>query len=439
MRRIIRIFCTGMMVSLILDAAFAERLTIATSYNGYIGQMKDLASDFERKNPDIELDWLVFEERFLRQRVRADVATGEGRYDIVSVNSYELPIWAKEGWLIPFNRLPASYDVEDIFPTVRSGLTINGNLYAIPFQVEGFMVIYRKDLMKKVGLDMPIAPTWDFIRKAGKAMTDKTDEDNKIYGICLRGNAGWNENMAFLTAIANSFGAKWFDLDWNPQFDSNAWKETLNFYLDMMKESGDPKAFLNGFDENFSLFQNGECGLWIDMTGATISLLSWKYSKIQEHVGFALVPDKGLGKRANGLWASNLAIPVSSKKIEAAKKFIRWATSKEYLSLVGFKKGWGNVPPGTRMSLYENPEYTKFPFAQITAESLYSTDPTNPAIDPVPYIGAHFVSIPEYQSIATAVGQQFSNALAGKISAEDALENAQDLTLRIMKKAGYIK
>jgi len=40
-----------------------------------------------------------------------------------------------------------------------------------------------------------------------------------VYGICLRGKAGWGENMAFLTAMANSYGARWFDEKWQPQFD----------------------------------------------------------------------------------------------------------------------------------------------------------------------------------------------------------------------------
>ena len=439
MGKLAQVFCTGMMIPLMLNVAFAERLTIAAVDNGYIYQMQRLTSNFEEDNPDIELNWMFFGGEFLRQRVRADIATGRGRYDVVFVNEYEAPIWAKEGWLVSLNDLPVFYDVEDIFPTVRNGSTINGNLYAAPFLAEGIMVIYRKDLMEKVGLTMPKAPTWDFIRKSAKAMTDRTDEDNEVYGICVRGKAGWDENIAFLTAMANSFGARWFDLDWNPQFDDNAWKEALNFYLDMMEESGDPKAFLNGFSENYSLFQNGRCGIWIDVTSVATSVTGWKYSKIHEHVGFALVPDRGLGRRANGLWTFNFAIPVSSKKIEAAKKFIEWATSKEYLALVGSKEGWGNVPQGTRMSLYENPEYNKFAFARITAESIKSTDLINPTIDPVPYVGTQFAAIPEFQSIATAVGEQFSAALAGQISAEEALENAQDLTMRIMKKAGYIK
>ncbi|MEO9901396.1 MAG: sugar ABC transporter substrate-binding protein, partial [Nisaea sp.] len=123
----------------------------------------------------------------------------------------------------------------------------------------------------------------------------------------------------------------------------------------------------------------------------------------------------------------------------AAKKFIDWATSKEYLELVAEKEGWANVPPGTRTSLYENPEYQKVPFAKMTLDSINSADPTNPTVDPVPYVGVQFVAIPEFQGIATAVGQAFAAALAGNVTADEALANAQAITERTMKKSGYIK
>ena len=118
---------------------------------------------------------------------------------------------------------------------------------------------------------------------------------------------------------------------------------------------------------------------------------------------------------------------------------VAWATSKEYLALVAENEGWANVPPGTRTSLYENPEYAKVPFAKMTLESINSADPKNPTVDPVPYVGVQFVAIPEFQGIATSTGQQFSAALAGSTSIDDALQNAQNLTEREMTKAGYIK
>jgi len=416
-------------------AALAETITIATVNNGDMIRMQGLTSEFTAANPDITVEWVTLEENVLRQKVTTDIATKGGQFDIMTIGTYEVPIWGKQGWLVSLNDLPAEFDIDDLLPAIRGGLTVDGNLYAAPFYGESSMVMYRTDLMEKAGLTMPEAPTWADIKAAAAAMTDK---ENEIYGICLRGKAGWGENMAFLTAMSNSYGARWFDMDWKPQFDGAAWKATLTDYLDMMNNFGPPGASNNGFNENLALFQQGKCGMWIDATVAA-SFVTGADSTVADKVGFALAPDNGLGRRSNWLWAWSLAIPAGTQKEASAKKFVEWATSKAYLELVASKEGWANVPPGTRTSLYENPEYAKIPFAKMTLDSINSADPTNPTVDPVPYVGVQFVAIPEFQGLATAVGQQFSAALAGTTSLDDALKNSQDLAIREMTKAGYIK
>jgi sorbitol/mannitol transport system substrate-binding protein len=418
-------------------SANADTLTIATVNNGDMIRMQKLTDDFKAKNPGIDLEWVTMEENVLRQKVTTDIATKGGQYDIMTIGTYEVPIWAKQGWLVPLDDLGADYDVDDLLPAMRNGLSMDGKLYAAPFYGESSMVMYRKDLFEKAGLTMPDAPTWDFVADAARKITDKNSE---TYGICLRGKAGWGENMAFLTATANSFGARWFDENWKPQFDQPEWKKALQFYIDLMKDAGPPGASSNGFNENLALFQSGKCGMWIDATVAASFVTNPKESKVADKVGFALAPDTGLGKRGNWLWAWALAIPASSAKQDDAKKFIAWATGKSYLELVASKEGWANVPPGTRKSLYANPEYqAAAPFAKMTLESINSADPTKPTVKPVPYVGVQFVAIPEFQGLGTAVGQQFSAALAGKVTVDQALQNAQQLSEREMKKGGYLK
>jgi sorbitol/mannitol transport system substrate-binding protein len=245
--------------------------------------------------------------------------------------------------------------------------------------------------------------------------------------------------MAFLTAMSNSFGARWFDEKWHPQFDQPAWKKTLTFYVDLMKEAGPPGASSNGFNENLALFNSGKCAMWIDATVAAGFVTDPKASTVADKVGFALAPDKGLGKRGNWLWAWSLAVPAGSQKVDAAEKFISWATSKHYLDLVASKGGWANVPPGTRTSLYNNPDYQKAaPFAKMTLDSINAADPTHPTVKPVPYVGVQFVAIPEFEGLGTTVGQLFSAALAGQSSVDDALKQAQDVSTREMQKAGSL-
>ena len=412
-------------------------LTIATVNNGDMIRMQGLTSDFTAKNPGIQVKWVTLEENVLRQKVTTDIATKGGQFDVLTIGTYEVPIWAKKNWLVPLDNLGADYDVDDLLPKIRDALTVDGKLYAAPFYGESSFVMYRTDLMQKAGLTMPESPTWDFIVDAAKKMTDKS---NEVYGICLRGKAGWGENMAFLTAMSNSFGARWFDEKWEPQFNTPEWKKTLETYVNVMKEAGPPGSSSNGFNENLALFNAGKCGMWIDATVAASFVTDPKQSKVADKVGFALAPNTGLGKNGNWLWAWSLAVPAGSKKTDAAEKFIAWATSKAYTQLVASKEGWAAVPPGTRTSLYANADYLKAaPFAKLTIDSINSADPSHPTVKPVPYVGVQYAAIPEFQGLGTKVGQQFSAALSGASTVDQALANAQTAVEREMKRAGYIK
>jgi sorbitol/mannitol transport system substrate-binding protein len=419
------------------QAAAETKLTIATVNNGDMIRMQGLTEDFTSKNPDISVEWVTLEENVLRQKVTTDIATKGGQFDILTIGNYEVPIWAKKGWLVPLDNLGADYDVDDLLPAIREALTVDGKLYAAPFYGESWMVMYRKDLFEKAGLTMPDQPTWEFIADAARKVTDKPAE---VYGICLRGKAGWGENMALITSTANTFGARWFDENWKPQFDQPEWKQALTFYVDLMKDAGPPGASSNGFNENLALFNSGKCGMWIDATVAASFVTNPKDSSVADKVGFALPPETGLGNHGNWLWTWTLAIPSASKNVEAAQKFLAWATGKDYLALVASKEGWANVPPGTRTSLYENAEYQEAaPFAKMTLDAINAANTSKPTVKPVPYVGGQFVAIPEFQGLGTTVGQQFSAALAGSTSIDDALASAQSTADREMMKAGYIK
>ena len=434
MKMLTRALLGASALSLFVSGVSAETLTIATVNNGDMIRMQGLTDDFTEKTGHT-VEWVTLEENVLRQRVTTDITTKGGAFDIMTIGMYETPIWGKQGWLVPLDGLSDDYDVDDLLPAMRSGLSADGTLYAAPFYGESSMIMYRTDLMEKAGMEMPEAPTWEFIRKAAAAMTDR---DNDINGICLRGKAGWGEGGALITVTANSFGARWFDEDWNAQFDQPEWKEALTFFVDMMNESGPAGYATNGFNENLSLFQQGKCGMWIDATVAASFVTNPDDSTVADKVGFALAPNhEGVDKHANWLWAWALAIPAGSQKVDAAKEFIEWATSKDYIELVASKEGWANVPPGARTSLYENPNYKDIPFAKMTLESINLADPQNPTVKPVPYTGVQFVAIPEFAGIATEVSQEFSAVYAGQQTVDEALAKAQAITNDAMEAAGY--
>src|SRR6516225_3745487 len=215
-----------------------KTVTIATVNNPPMLELKKLSPKFEEKNPDIKLSWVIVEENVLRQRVTTDVSTGSGQFDAVFIGLYETPIFAKRGWLKEIGNIPADYDVEDVFKSIRDGLSYNGKLYALPFYGESSMLMYRKDLLDQKGLKMPQQPTYDEIRKFADALTDKYSKSGGVYGITLRGKPGWGENMAYLGTLINTFGGTWFDMQWRATINTPEWKKAITFYVDLMKADG---------------------------------------------------------------------------------------------------------------------------------------------------------------------------------------------------------
>jgi sorbitol/mannitol transport system substrate-binding protein len=418
------------------SAAQAETLTIATVNNADMIIMQKLSPQWEKASGN-KINWVVLEENVLRQKVTTDIATKGGQYDILTIGAYETPIWGKAGWLAAVDDLGADYDYDDIFGPVKAGLSSGGKLYAVPFYAESSFTLYRKDLFEQAGLTMPEQPTYDQIKEFADKLTDRSKEQ---YGICLRGKPGWGENMAFLGTLVNTFGGRWFDETWQPQLTTEPWKKAVQFYVDIMKADGPPGATSNGFNENQVLFSTGHCAMWIDATSAAGRVFDPKQSQVADKTGFTKAPIAVTPNGSSWSWSWALAIPASSKKLDAAKSFLKWATSKDYVKLVGESEGWVAVPPGTRKSTYDNPEYQKAaPFAATVLQAVLSADPSRPTKDPVPYTGVQFVAIPEFQGIGTNVGQAVAGALTGQQSVEDALARSDAAIKTTMKKAGYIK
>jgi len=425
----------GMAVGLSCATALsAGEITIATVNNGHMIEMQKLTPAFEEANPDIKVKWVTLDEGTLRSRVTTDISTGGGQFDVMTIGMYEAPIWGKRNWLKELSFSDA-YDVDDILPAMRDGLSFEGKLYAAPFYGESSMIMYRKDLMDAAGLEMTDRPSWDFVKEAAAAMTDK---DNGVYGICLRGKPGWGDNMAFLSTMANSYGAQWFDMDWKPMLDSPEWNAAITDYVDLLTNYGPPGSEANSFNEILALINEGKCGMWIDATIAASFVTDPSQSKVADKIAFAQSPVKATENGANWLWAWSLAIPAGTKQADDAQTFIEWATSKEYIELVAATNGWASVPTGTRQSTYDNKNFTDAAvFAEAELKAILSADPNNSTLNPSPYVGVQFAAIPEFQAIGVAVGQQMTAALAGNISVEDALAAAQVAADREMKAAGY--
>jgi len=420
----------------------ATTLTIATVNNGDMIVMESLTKDFTKKY-GINVKYVTLPENTLRQKVTSDVATGGGQFDIATVGTYDVPIWAKNKWLVnlqPMFSASASkaYDLNDVIPKVRLGLSYQNSLYALPFYGESSMMYYNKALFAAAGLKMPLHPTWDQVAAFAAKLNDPSKNQ---YGICLRALPGWGEFGAPLTTVINTFGGEWFNNSWQPQLTSPADVKAVTFYVNLLRKSGEPGATSSGFTECETAMAQGKAAMWVDATVAAGALSDPKQSKVAKDIGFAYAPTEVTPLGSHWLWSWSLGIEASSKNQAAAFKFITWATSKDYIKLVAAKNGWASVPPGTRISTYTNPAYKKAAgaFAGIVLNSMLTADPTHSTLHKVPYVGVQFVGIPEFQNIGTLVTQDLAGAVAGSTSVSSALSLAQNQVTRIMKQAGYLK
>lgn len=414
-------------------------ITIATVNNPDMKVMEELSPMFTEAT-GINLDWVVLPENELRAKVTTDVATGAASFDVVTVGTYEVPIWGRNGWLHSVDQLQADhadmvqadYDFDDLLPAIKAGLSADGELYAVPFYGESSFTMYNKRLFDEAGLEMPEQPTWEQIREFA---CELHDPENGLYGIALRGLPGWGEVMGPLVPMVNTYGGRWFDEEWMPQLDSPEWNEAVSFYASLVQECGPPGVTGNGFTESLTLMSQGQAAMWVDATVAAGFLAS---SDVGPDMAYALAPVGPVAKGNAWLWSWSLAIPSTSEHAAEALRFITWATSKDYIEIVAAENGWASIPPGTRISTYEREEYLEAaPFAELVLQSILNADPTDATRDPVPYTGIQFVAIPEFQGIGTDVSQFIAEALAGNSSVEEALERAQAATLAAIEDAGY--
>jgi ABC-type glycerol-3-phosphate transport system substrate-binding protein len=413
--------------------AHATTITIATVNNSQMVVMQKLSSVWEKKTGN-HVNWVVLEENVLRQRVTTDIATHGGQFDVITIGSYETPIWGKQGWLTPLDGIPG-YDYNDVFSSVRQALSANGKLYALPFYAESSFTYYRKDLFQAAGLTMPSDPTWEQVDGFAAKLTDKSKQQ---YGICLRGKPGWGENMAFFDTLLNTYGGEWFNMNWQAQLNTKPWHDALTFYVHLLRDYGPPGASSNGFNENQALFATGHCAIWIDATSGAGLIYDKTSSQVYDKTAFTAAPVAVTPHGSHWFWAWALAIPSTSKQAATAKDFISWATSKDYIDLVGRENGWTTLPPGTRLSTYANADYlAAAPFAGAVKTAILTADLDHPTLNPVPYTGIQYVSIPEFESIGTTVGQLVAAALTGQSTIDATLSQAQASVSSTMQQAGY--
>jgi sorbitol/mannitol transport system substrate-binding protein len=399
-------------------------------------QMKDIAKltpSLFTKKTSIKVKYTILDEGTLRQVTTRDVAAGGRQFDVAMIGAFEAPQFGKNGNLVdltPEAQSDPSYKLDDIIPSVRNALSADGKLYAAPFYAESSFLMYRKDVLKKAGVTMPPKPTWQQVADIAK----KVNSSN-MAGICLRGKPGWGDLGATFTTVLNTFGGTWWSakpdgsID-KAQVDQPAFKQALQFYVDLVKSAGEKDAANASFNECLSQYKDGKVAMWYDATVAA-GLLEASDSPVKGKNGYALAPTVKTPE-SGWLWSWALAIPKTSQKQDLAWKYLSFATGPDYLKEAGTRVpgGWAALPPGTRKSLYEIPQYKKAAsaFADETLKAMAAAPINNPGTTKRPGLpGVQFVGVPQFQDVGNQCTQQFSAVIAGRTGIDDALKNCQGI------------
>ncbi|MFI6372566.1 ABC transporter substrate-binding protein [Streptomyces sp. NPDC050546] len=409
-----------------------DAINVLMVNNPQMVELQKLTRAHFTQETGIKVNFTVLPENDVRDKISQDFANQAGQYDVATLSNYEIPIYARNGWLHEMNGYVAkdpAYDERDVLKPMRQSLTAeDGKLYGQPFYGESSFLMYRKDVFEKQGLSMPAHPTWQQVADLA-AKADGAEPGMK--GICLRGLPGWGEVMAPLTTVVNTFGGTWFDKNWKARLDSPAFEKATKFYVDLVREHGESGAAQSGFAECLNNMTQGKVAMWYDATSAAGSLEAAN-SPVKGKVGYAPAP---VEKTDSSGWLYTWAwgIQKSSRNPDNAWKFVSWASGKGYEELVGDKAGWSNVPAGKRASTYANADYRKeaAAFQEMTKDAIEGARPDDPGVQPRPAPGIQFVGIPEFTDLGTKVSQEISAAIAGRQSVESALKKSQQLAEKI--------
>jgi sorbitol/mannitol transport system substrate-binding protein len=415
------------------DGSGGGSINVAIVDNPTMEDIAKLTPSLFTDKTGIKVNYTILDEGTLREVTTRDVAAGGRQFDVVMIGPYEAPQFGRDGNLTDLTDLASSdnsYNLDDIIPAVRNALSFDGKLYAAPFYGESSFLMYRKDVLREEGVSMPAKPTWTQVAEIARKI-DKPD----MAGICLRGLPGWGDLGASFTTVLNTFGGTWWSATEDgsvdkAMVDQPEFRKALQFYVDLVRDAGEEDAAGSSFNECLSQYLDGKVAMWYDATVAAGELEA-DDSDVKGKNGYVAAPVEETPV-SGWLWTWALAIPATSENVDTAWKYISFATGPEYIKQAGARipGGWAAIPPGTRKSTYEIPEYQKAAaaFAQPTLDAISAAPIDNPGTTPRPGLpGVQFVGIPEFQEIGDRCTEQFSAVIAGRSSTDEALANCQDI------------
>lgn len=403
------------------ESTDGRALEVGLIQNGNEQTFVDLAPELFTAETGIEVNFTYVDQAELLDNANA------GQYDVIYLGALDVQLQAAQGLLYDLDGFAAEtpeYDVDDLYESVITDLSVDGRWYAAPVYTESSFLVYRADLLEEAGLTMPNNPTWDEVA----AIAREIDSDD-VAGICLRGRPGWGDLGASFSTMLNTFGGTWWAANsdgsiGDAQVDQPEFRETLTFYADLVEDAGTDYPALLSFDECRQEYINGNAAMWYDATFAAWPLEA-SDSAVRGLNGYAQAPVRQT-EASGWLWSWTFAIPTNATDPRAAWEFLAWASGPEFTTVDSLANG--GLVLTYRQSSFELPAAAEQlgAAAAATEEAIRSARPGAAGTTPRPGPpSVQHVSTPEFQEMATRCTELFASVLEDSLSIDAALTECQ--------------
>jgi multiple sugar transport system substrate-binding protein len=381
-------------------------LTIAINAGVEGDALKAAAAEFGSRNRTrvdiVELPYAnLFEKELL------DLTSRTGAYDIIMMDDPWFPRMAENGQLTPLEKQPDADFLASCLDVCREPYR-TGAFYALPYVGNSQLFFYRKDLFDKHGMAAP--ETWNDVLAAA----EKIGAAEKMFGYVMRAAPG-NAVITDFMPLFWAFGGETFDGNGRPSVATAEAIECVRFMLELGKYSPAGYTGFNADEVSGHLLQSTAV-MSINWPAWIAAMDDPARSKVVGKIAFTQVPSaRRKGVAELGAWL--LGIPAGSKSKARASAFLFWATAPEQMKQAALR---GNPP--TRRSVFLDPDlrarFRAFPAQLASLESARPRPRT-----------------PLWNEIENAFGIRVSQANAGSIGPEEALQRANQEIEAIMQRA----
>lgn len=420
-----------------LDLRQFEGTTLNVLYFeiSFIPGLRELLPEFEELT-GIHVNIETLSEAAARQKAQIESASGSGAFDIVGIQSGNLPLYAQNGWLKPVGDYfgnPAVSDpdqlaINDFIPSTLQGMAVEDTQYCLPFFAATVMLYYQIDKFEQAGITEPPKTFEELLDVAERVHTPE------VPAIALRGSppssAGniWTFNL-FLYGNGGGYFADYPD-DLSVVVDSPEAVSALETFVTLKRDYA-PEGSVNFvFDDVVTAMQQGKVVMAIDGAPLAGRILDPEQSKVAGNLGFAVVPGGVAGPKPS--FASHgLCISAASDAPDAAYLFLEWATSAETMIKVSQNSSYLATP---RNSVWENEAFIdKYNF-DFGGGSFLAAYQQSLAVAPADY----YPPIPVWGLVSDRMGQAVQAAEIGQQSPAEALATASPDISEILENQGYL-